>query len=118
METVMDVARMPWWQALIIIGVCALTTLGTRALPFLAFPPGKSTPRYIVYLGKVLPFAITTMLIVYCLKDVAIAVSPYALPEILAVALVVTLFLTLKNSLIAIAGGTVLYMILVQLVFV
>lgn len=105
-------------QAAIMVFMFSFGTLATRALAFVAFPVGRPTPRYIVYLGRVLPFAITTMLIVYCLKNVQILQAPHGAPELLAILLVVALFLLFKNSLLAIAAGTVAYMFLVQVVFV
>lgn len=105
-------------QAVGMVGIFALGTLLTRALPFLAFPAHKTTPRYVVYLGRVLPFAITAMLIVYCLKNVNLMSAPHGIPELIAILVVAALFLLFKNSLVAIAAGTVLYMILVQFVFV
>lgn len=49
-------------QILVTILVIALTTLLTRALPFLFFPEGKKTPEFVTYLGGVLPFAAIAML--------------------------------------------------------
>ena len=57
------------------------------------------------------------MLVVYCLKGVSFLSAPYGLPEILGVASVVGLHVWKRNTLLSIAGGTVFYMILVQLVF-
>lgn len=104
-------------QAVVTVAIIAVGTLITRALPFLAYPASRPTPRAVVYLGRVLPFAITAMLIVYCLKDVTPFAAPYGLPELLAIFVVALLFLVFKNSLVAIAAGTVVYMLLVQLVF-
>ena len=109
---------MTTWEAVIIVALFAITTLFTRALAFVAFPAGKPTPQYVVYLGRVLPFAITGMLIVYCLKNINFVVWPNGIPEIIAIAVVAALFLVFKNSLVAIAAGTVLYMVLVQVVFI
>ncbi|MGD9559616.1 MAG: branched-chain amino acid transporter permease [Oscillospiraceae bacterium] len=108
---------MTTFQAVITVAVIALGTLITRALPFLAFPAHRTTPRYVVYLGRVLPFAITAMLIVYCLKDVAPTVWPHGIPEVIALVVVAALFLIFKNSLVAIAAGTICYMVLVQWAF-
>lgn len=104
-------------QTGIMISVIAVSTFATRAIAFLLFPANKPTPRFVVYLGRVLPFAITGMLIVYCLKDAVVLSWPYALPEIISIAVVVGLFLWRKNSLLAVAVGTVLYMVLRQVVF-
>ena len=105
-------------QQLLTIAVVALGTILTRFLPFLVFPPGKPTPRYIRYLGNVLPSAVFGLLIVYCLKGVSLAAAPYGIPEAIAIAVVIALHLWKKQILLSIAGGTAVYMILVQLVFI
>ncbi len=105
-------------QSLILIGLIALGTQITRALPFILFPESKETPRYIIYLGKVLPYAAMGLLVVYCLKNVSFLSSPYGLPEAIAVLCVVLLHLWKKNTLLSIGGGTVVYMVLVQLIFI
>lgn len=109
--------RITMGQALIMIAIIAAATFLTRVLPFLIFPPHKPTPAYVAYLGKVLPYAITGMLIVYCLKGITPLTWPNGLPEVISVGVVTALYLWKRNSLLAIAGGTVLYMALVQSVF-
>ena len=104
-------------ESFLVIGVVALVTLFTRALPFLLFPRPEKAPKVILYLGKVLPAATMGLLVVYCLKGADVLHWPYALPELIAVAAVVLLHLWKRNNLISIAGGTVLYMVLVQAVF-
>ncbi|MBP3633595.1 MAG: branched-chain amino acid transporter permease [Oscillospiraceae bacterium] len=105
-------------QQLLTIAVVALGTMLTRFLPFLVFTKGKPTPRYIQYLGKVLPGAVFGLLIVYCLKNVTLLAAPYGLPEAIAILAVIAVHFWKKQILLSIAGGTVLYMILVQFVFV
>lgn len=104
-------------QEIITIGLCALATMTTRFLPFVIFRADKPTPKYMQYLGKALPAAIFGMLVVYCLKNVNVFAQSHGLPELLAIALVVALHLWKRNMLLSIAGGTVCYMLLVQLVF-
>lgn len=104
-------------EALAVIAVIALTTVLTRALPFLIFPANKKAPAFINYLGQVLPFAMIGMLVVYCLKSVSVFKGSHALPELIAIALVVILHKWKHNLLLSIAGGTVIYMILIQAVF-
>ena len=104
-------------QQLITILVVAAGTMLTRFLPFLLFPAGKPTPKYIRYLGNVLPAAVFGMLVVYCLKNVQLFAGSHGLPEAIAIAVVAALHLWKKNTLLSIAGGTVCYMLLVQLVF-
>jgi len=104
-------------QQIITIGVVVLGTMLTRFLPFLLFPAGKPTPKYIQYLGKVLPEAVFGLLVIYCLKDVSVLSGSHGLPELISIVLVVALHLWKRQMLLSIAGGTVCYMLLVQLVF-
>ena len=104
-------------QQLITILMISLGTMAMRFLPFLIFPAGKPTPKYIQYLGRVLPGAVFGMLVVYCLKNVNLLAFSFGLPELIAIVFVVALHLWKRQMLLSIAGGTVLYMLLVQLVF-
>ena len=117
-------------QAVASIAVMALVTFLTRALPFLLFDRGSAPPKVVLYLGKVLPPAVIAMLIIYCLRNVSFsipadwtseailsAMSTWA-PHLAAAAAVVVLHLWKRNNLLSIFGGTVLYMVLVQAVFV
>ena len=99
----------------VLVAVMALTTMALRFLPFLLFR--NHTPAYIVYLGRVLPAAIIGMLVVYCLKDVALTKAPFGLPELVAVMCVIGLQAWKRNSLISILAGTIVYMGLVQVLF-
>lgn len=103
-------------QRIITVAAVVLGTLLTRFLPFLIFPDGKPTPKYIQYLGKVLPAAVFGLLVVYCLKDVDILAGSHGLPELIAVIVVIGLHLWKRQMLLSIAGGTVCYMLLVQFV--
>lgn len=104
-------------HSLLLVVVIALVTVAIRFLPFLVFGNHRATPAYVLYLGKVLPYAIMGMLVVFCLKNVTLTASPFGLPELIAGALVVGLHLWKRNTLLSIVGGTVCYMLLVQLVF-
>lgn len=99
-----------------LVAVIALVTMGLRFLPFVIFR-GRRTPRFIAYLGRVLPYAIMGMLVVYCLRGVSLTAAPFGLPELAACALVVGLHLWKGNTLLSIIAGTACYMALVQLVF-
>ena len=100
----------------LLIAVIAVVTYLLRSLPFLVFS-GRKTPAFVTYLGKVLPYAIMGMLVVYCLKDTTVLSWPYGIPELLACIVVVLLHLWRKNTLLSIAVGTACYMVLIQLVF-
>ena len=97
------------------IAVIALVTAGIRFLPFVLFR--KKTPDAVMYLGQVLPYSIMAMLIVYCLKGVSFTEGMHGIPEAVAVAAVVLLHKWKHRTLLSILGGTVLYMVLVQIVF-
>lgn len=104
-------------HAVAAIAVMAVVTFLTRALPFLLFGRGNRVPAVITYLGKYLPPAVIAMLIVYCLRDVSFSSASGWAPALIASAAVVALHLWKKNNLLSIVGGTVLYMVLVQIVF-
>ncbi len=109
---------MTFSEQAITIAAVVVGTLLTRFLPFLVFPAGKPTPKYIRYLGKVLASAVFALLIVYCLKDVSWLDGTHGIPEILGIAVTAALHLWKRQMLLSIAGGTVFYMSLVQFVFV
>lgn len=104
-------------QVLLTVAVAAAVTAGLRFAPFLIFGKGKQTPALVTYLGKVLPFAIMGMLVVYCLKDVSVTVAPFGIPEALGCAIVALLHIWKRNTLLSIGVGTVSYMLMVQFLF-
>lgn len=104
-------------QQLITIGMVIFGTMLTRFLPFLLFPAGKPTPKYIQYLGKVLPAAMFGLLVIYSLKDVSLFAGSRGIPEFISIVVVIGLHLWKRQMLLSIAGGTVCYMLLVQFVF-
>lgn len=102
-------------KASVLIAVMSIVTILIRFLPFLVFR--RQTPKYISYLGRVLPPAIIGMLVIYCLKDITPSVYPFGIPELIAVACVVGVQVWKRNSLISVLAGTAIYMVLIQLVF-
>ena len=104
-------------EQIITVALCVAGTMTTRFLPFVVFSSRRPTPKYVQYLGKVLPGAIFGMLVVYCLKDVSIINYSHGIPEVIAIVVTVLLHLWKRQMLLSIAGGTVVYMLLVQLVF-
>ena len=97
-----------------LVATMAIVTMLTRFLPFLVFR--REPPKYISYLGRVLPSAMIGMLVIYCLKDITPTAYPFGIPELIAVACVAGVQVWRRNSLISILTGTVVYMLLVQLV--
>lgn len=104
-------------QAIASIAVMAVVTFLTRVLPFLLFDRGESPPKLVLYLGRVLPPAVIAMLIVYCYKGVSFTAAANWAPAFIAGIAVVILHLWKKNNMLSIVGGTILYMVLVQVVF-
>lgn len=104
-------------HSVLLIVVISLVSMLLRFLPLWVFGNGKQTPRLVQYLGKVLPYAIMGMLVVFCLKGVSLTSAPFGLPELIASAVVVGLHVWKRNTPVSIVGGTVVYMILVQMVF-
>lgn len=102
--------------ALLTVAVIALVTALLRFLPFIIFR-NRETPRIISYLGRVLPYAVMGMLVVYCLKGVTLFSFPYGLPELIACLLVVFMHIWKRNTLLSILVGTVSYMVMIQLIF-
>ena len=101
----------------LIVAVIAAVTILLRFIPFLVFGGKRKTPEIITYLGKVLPYAIMGMLVVFCLKNVTPLEYPHGIPELIACAVVVGLHIWKRNTLLSIIGGTACYMVLIQLVF-
>jgi len=94
-----------------------LGTMITRFLPFIIFTSDKPTPKYVQYLGKMLPSAALGILVIYCLKDVSLFRGNHAVPELISIMIVIVLHLWKRQMLISIAGGTIFYMLLVQFIF-
>ena len=103
-------------QQILTIAMVVLGTALTRFLPFLIFPSGKPTPKYMRCLGRFLPAAVFGLLVVYCLRNVDLLSGSHGIPELLSILLVIGLHVWKRQMLLSIAGGTIFYMILVQTV--
>ena len=103
---------------IIMIVAAAVCTFATRLFPFALFGGKKEVPKFIKYLGDVLPVAILGILIVYCLKDFENGDINYILPQIICVALTALIHRWKRNTLLSIAVGTIAYMLLIHFVFV
>ena len=101
-----------------VIAVMTAVTFLTRALPFLLFDRGQEPPKIVLYLGRVLPPAVIAMLVVYCLRGMDLSAASGWASQVIGVAAVVLLHKWKHNTLLSIFGGTILYMVLVQVVFV
>lgn len=106
-----------WTSMGIILAMAGVTAL-TRYAPFIFFGRGKEPAKWIKYLGKYLPPALMSVLIIYCLKDVNLLRFSHGIPELLCIAVAMGLHAWKGNVLLSIGVSTVLYMVLVQTVFV
>lgn len=93
--------------ATLIVGAC---TLFERALPFLFFR-NRKVPEVINYLGKVLPMAIMTTLLIFCLRSIEFGSLAGFMPAVLGVLVTIILKLIKCNTLICITIATAVYMV-------
>ena len=100
----------------LLIAICSVCTLFERALPFLLFR-GKEVPKAINDLGKMLPLAIMTTLVFYCVRNVEFTAAAGWAPQLISCAVTSILHIWRGNTLLSIAGGTICCMVLTQFVF-
>lgn len=94
-----------------------LGTVITRFLPFVLFYNNKGNNSHIAYFGKVLPYSVIGLLVVYCLKGVDFKSPANSVPETIAIISIILLHRWKRNALLSIGVGTAVYMFLVQMVF-
>ena len=99
---------------ILIITVCALCTMLTRALPFLIFRDEQKVPKIVLYLGKVLPPAVIATLVIFALRNTNILTGSHGIPELIGVLTAGVLHWIWRNSFISIGVATVLYMVLIR----
>ena len=97
-----------------VIAVVALITWILRAAPFVLFG-NRPLPGMMHYLGKVLPPAIMTVLVIYCLRNTSFSEFPFGIPEVAACVLVLILQVVRKNMYLSIIAGTICYMVFIRL---
>lgn len=105
------------YELFFLILVIAVATTLTRFFPFLLFSTKRGIPPYLERLRSLLPSAVIGLLVVYCLKDVELFAGTHGLPEWIALVTIGFLHLSFKQTLVSIAGGTLVYMLLVQFIF-
>ncbi len=104
-------------EQILTVAAAVLATMLTRFLPFIIFGVTPETPKFVQYLGKVLPCAIFALLVVYCVRNVDVFSNSHGLPEFSIIA-TISIHLILRQFLISMAFGTAVYMLLIQFVFV
>jgi branched-subunit amino acid transport protein AzlD len=102
-------------KLIICIAIMAAITFGTRLFPFVVFGRGDKPSPIILYLGKFLPPAIISAIIVYCFRNITIFSGNHALPEVAAVLACVLLHKKFHNTMISIFCSTAVYMLLLRL---
>ncbi len=105
-------------EILITALMIVIATAFLRFLPFIIINKSLSESKYIKFLGNMLPYSMIALLVIYCLKDINIIKFPHAIPELISIAVIVVLHIIKRNVLISIAAGTIIYMFLVQTIFV
>ena len=101
-------------QQIIMVSAGVAATMLTRFIPFVAFRPGKPTPKYILYLGKVLPASVFALLVVYCLRHLH-SFSADSVAQLAAVAFTILIHVWKRNMMWSIAAGTLCYMLLIRI---
>lgn len=104
-------------DTLLMVLMIAAVTAALRFAPFFIFSSERPVPKFVTYLGRVLPYSIMAMLVVYCLKGISFTKAPFGLPELISVAVVAGLHIWKRNTLFSIICGTICYMALIQFVF-
>ena len=92
-------------------------TFALRSLPFAVLRPLRDS-ALVAYLSRHMPAGIMVILAVYTLRGVSLGETPHGLPEAIALVATVTLHLWKRNAVASIIGGTAVYVVLVNLVFV
>lgn len=102
-------------HALLVVLVCAGVTVLLRVAPFAFFGGKGGVPPVIDRLGKLLPPAIMAALVVYCLKSVPFGTFSDGIKQLIAGAVVVVVHVFRRNTLLSIAAGTAVYMLLIRM---
>lgn len=101
-------------HAFLLVVVAAAVTIGIRALPFFIFDHGQEPPKWVTYLGGVLPPAVMSVLVLYCIRNIDLMSGNHGIPDILCLLVTMGLHAWKRNTLLSICVGTALYMILIQ----
>ena len=84
-------------DTLFMVLVIAAVTAALRFAPFFIFSSERPVPKFVTYLGRVLPYSIMATLVVYCLKGISFTKAPFGLPELISVAVVAVLHIWKRN---------------------
>ena len=102
-------------HSLLLVAICALVTFALRAAPFVVFRGREMSPR-LKKIADLLPPAIIAVLVIYCVKADLFAFSLSSLAVLIGVIATIVLHLWKRNTLLSIAGATVIYMLCLHLI--
>ncbi len=102
-------------EAFVAIPIMALVIFLLRVFPF-AFFSKKEPPAIFNYIGKYLPPLVMAVLIIYSLQSVQFTSIPYGVPHIAGCFFTVVMHLWKKNAMLSIFGGTIVYMLLINII--
>lgn len=105
-------------EKIITIALMAIVSIILRFLPFALFSSKEKTPEIVTYLGRLLPPAIFGFLVIYSVKYVELFKGYSGIPEAIAIGSTALIHYYKKNTFLSIAVGTLIYMVLVQFVFI
>lgn len=101
-------------HAFLIVTVMVIITAITRMTAFLVFDHGQDLPRIAKYLGKTLPPAVMSFLLIYCLKGIDFTKGQRGIPEIVCTVLALVLHAIKRSVFLSICLSTALYMIMIR----
>ena len=96
------------------IAIMGVITFALRALPFVLFRRGTSSPL-LFFLGGVMPAGVMVILVIYSVSALDYRHFPYGLPGLISIALVVAVHHWRRNALLSIVAGTACNMLLLHL---
>ncbi len=102
-------------NALISIPVMTVIIFLLRYFPF-AFFSKRTPPPLFGYIGKYLPPMVMAILIVYSLQSIDFSTKPHGLAHIAGCLFTIIMHVWKKNAMISIFGGTIVYMVISQLI--
>jgi branched-subunit amino acid transport protein AzlD len=100
-------------DSLLVLAVMASITFTSRLLPFLFFSRNHP-PRWLASVETLLPPLVLWLLVFYSLSSIAWRTTPYGIPALASVAIVVLVYRWKHNALLSILSGTGAYMILTR----
>lgn len=100
-------------QAIIATLCITLVILTERAFPFVLFTK-KEPPALIRFIEQYIPPMVMAALVVYCLKNIEPGNVSSLVPNLAGILVTFIAYKWKKNSLVAIFGGTIVYMILIR----